>query len=545
MSRHTVPALAPGQFESLSTKPVTDLSTEEHLQMAPFNGCQRRRILRSNVDGAIVKSNCGATRWQDCTYCATLYAGDVRHLMHEGASAPGRQFGSDLVFLTLTAPSYGPVHSAPKFSFADEVFKGRQPKPKKCRCGKSHRPEEGMQGVPLNPTRYRYTDHVRFNSNVSGIMDATLKSLNKRLRRFGLQGTLPYIRVLEMQARFAVHVHMVLLVPVRVLVRLGGSQELRRLVEVTAKSTRYNPQDGSEPIAWGREMKTIIHSALDKEADTQVRSRWLERRSAMLKYLAKYSAKGLGTNYPTLSKAQKAHHRMLANIARERLRPEKDAAYSRIADDDPERTLKQARVTKKFYRIAEAAGCRARVFSKNSAWTGTTLQDRRKQRSDHLRQTQSQAPTDSEPVTPTGTVLDTTTGELIPEWEGVAFVRLTTIARIQLFESYAPCDLARMFAPRSSKGFAKTNELGIAHVGYRATVSRSESQRFYASSPNTHEGQGEKSKRLATLPKEARTSPRRNHSRVKSARKGYAGQPQGSAERSEASDPTGAIRPVS
>jgi hypothetical protein len=455
VSGSAVPQLKEGQYEALRKKPLREMSTEEHAQMRPFNGCQRKRVIRSNLDGSVVTGNCGATRWQECTYCAGLYAGDVRHLMHKGASAEDRQFDNDVVFLTLTAPSFGPVHTAPAFSFEDEVFKRGQEKRKRCMCGAFHKPEEGMQGVPLNAARNKDEEQVRFNANVSGILEAFLKSLNKKLKRLGLVGTLPYVRVLELQARLVLHVHAVLLVPHWLIVAMGGENAFREVVEKTAAAVTYQPKNGGKPIEWGDQTKTVIHPALDRGASVEEEIQWLERRSAMLKYLAKYASKGLGVNPAELSDKQKSHLRRLVSVARGMVRAEKEEALAKIDPADPDLVLKQARVHKKFFRIAESGGCRARVFSKNRAWTEETLQDRREDRSIHRsaeseevveQKTEHVAPKETE-VVPPGWLLIRETGELIPKWVNVACVKLPTVADIQDFGSYTPEKLQRIFRP--------------------------------------------------------------------------------------------------
>jgi hypothetical protein len=455
VSGYEVPQLKEGEYEVLRRKPLREMSTEEHSQMKPFNGCQRKRVIRSNSDGSVVTGNCGASRWQECTYCAGLYAGDVRHLMHKGASVKGRQFDNDIVFLTLTAPTFEPVHTAPVFSFEDEVFKRGQEKKVRCRCGAFHTPKEGMQGVPLNPSRYKYVEQVRFNANLSGLLEAFLKSLNKKLKRLGLIGTLAYVRVLELQARLVLHVHAVLLVPHWLIVAMGGEDAFREVVETTAAAATYQPNDGGNPIEWGDQTKTIIHPALEPGATPGDEIQWLERRSAMLKYLAKYASKGLGVNHAELSGSQKGHLKRLVSVAREMVRAEKEEALIRIDPDDPDLVLKQARVHKKFFRIAESGGCRARVFSKNRAWTEETLQDRREARSNHLsaesedagpEETKGEAPKETE-VVPPGWLLIRETAELIPQWVNVACVKLPTVADLQDFGSYTPEKLQRIFRP--------------------------------------------------------------------------------------------------
>ena len=464
MSGAKVPPLTDHAYQALKGKPLREMTSTEHAQVAVLNGCQKRPIYTSNIDGSKVAGTCGATRWSDCTYCASLYAEDVRHLMHVGATAKGREHAYDVIFLTLTAPSFGLVHTAAAFSFEDELFDGGQKRltedDKRCGCKKLHRPKEGLQGCPRFPAKYDYVGQVRFNANLSGLWDAFLKSLNKKLKRNGMVGTAPFVRVLELQSRLALHVHAVLLVPRYVVEAMGGEEGFKKELEDSA-TVGYNPRDGGAPIHWGKQKKTIVHQALDPDASDEEKTKWLSQRSGMLKYLAKYASKGLGVNHSKLSWPQKAHLKRLADVARRMVSAEKQEALSRIDEDDPDRVLKEARVHWKYYRIAESGGCRARVFTKNRAWTTETLQDRRSDRAKHrVEEASSEAsddvavPEPSEEVEstvedsiPQGFLLNAATGELIPRWEMTGSVRLPTIETIRIFDGYSPEQRQRILSP--------------------------------------------------------------------------------------------------
>lgn len=165
-------------------------------------------------------------------------------------------------------------------------------------------------------------------------------------------------------------------------------------------------------------------------------------------------------NHVTLSVPQKNHLKRLAEVARRMVSAEKQEALSRIDEDDPDRVLKEARVNWKYYRIAESGGCRARVFTKNNAWTTETLQDRRNDRAQHRVEKEDSETSDEvavpqppikveatvEDSIPDGFLLNVTTGELMPKWEMTGSVRLPTIEAIRIFDGYSPEQRQRIFS---------------------------------------------------------------------------------------------------
>ncbi|MFE3073545.1 replication initiator, partial [Streptomyces sp. NPDC059247] len=90
--------------------------------------------------GGRLRIACGNRRASRCPACAWTYAGDTFHLIRAGLAGddtrdiPTAVREHPRVFLTLTAPSFGPVHNRP----------GAQP----CRCGTRHAEEDSALGTP-------------------------------------------------------------------------------------------------------------------------------------------------------------------------------------------------------------------------------------------------------------------------------------------------------------------------------------------------------------------------------------------------------------
>lgn len=78
-------------------------------------------------------TTCGNRRASRCPACSRLYAADTYHLIKAGLSG-GKNVAESVrdhprAFVTLTAPSFGPVHNRPTTDTS---------KPRPCACGESH-----------------------------------------------------------------------------------------------------------------------------------------------------------------------------------------------------------------------------------------------------------------------------------------------------------------------------------------------------------------------------------------------------------------------
>ena len=104
-----------------------------------------------------------------------------------------------LFFLTLIAPSFEPTHHVPKLGLGT----------RKCRCGDMHDPAEdaGLRGVAIDHDRYDYGGCVRWNYGLWRLWDATRSRLSKSFPEAS------YAKVGEFQARGALHVHVIIRLP--------------------------------------------------------------------------------------------------------------------------------------------------------------------------------------------------------------------------------------------------------------------------------------------------------------------------------------------
>lgn len=156
---------------------------------------------------------CGNRRSSRCPACSRLYAADTYHLIKAGLSGgktvPDTVRTHPRAFVTLTAPSFGPVHNQPTTQAGN---------PRRCRCGTHHTDDDPTIGTPLNPTTYDYTGAVLWNAHAGALwarfttylrrtlaaeLGMTQKALKAALR-------VSFAKVAEYQTRGLVHFHAVI-----------------------------------------------------------------------------------------------------------------------------------------------------------------------------------------------------------------------------------------------------------------------------------------------------------------------------------------------
>ncbi|MFB7497343.1 replication initiator [Streptomyces sp. NPDC056161] len=173
-----------------------------------------------NEPGERLLIRCRNRRATVCPACSRLHAGDTYHLVRAGLlggkNVPAAVRDRPRLFVTLTAPSFGPVHRA-----------GERCRPRRgggtCEhgrplgCSAVHAPDASAVGQPLCPDCYDYTAHVLWHAHASKLWDRFVIDVRRRLAssaglvqsRFAQHARLSFARVAEYQKRAAVHVHAV------------------------------------------------------------------------------------------------------------------------------------------------------------------------------------------------------------------------------------------------------------------------------------------------------------------------------------------------
>ncbi|MFI5876468.1 replication initiator [Streptomyces sp. NPDC051445] len=255
-----------------------------------------------NEPGERLLIRCRNRRATICPPCSRLHAGDTYHLIRAGLlggkNIPATVRHRPRLFVTLTAPSFGPVHRA-----AERCRPRRDGRT--CQhgrllgCGTVHAPDAPVVGQPLCPDCYDYTGHVLWHAHASKLWDRFVIDVRRRLAssaglvqsRFADHARLSFARVAEYQKRAAVHVHAV--------VRLDGpngsddeppawanSHALTDAVRASARRvharTLHSPAVGELVLRWGEQIDARLLSTNGDGPDDD----------AVAAYVAKYVTKG-------------------------------------------------------------------------------------------------------------------------------------------------------------------------------------------------------------------------------------------------------------
>ena len=259
-------------------------------------------------DGVVYKA-CGDRRASVCPPCAERYRQDTWQLiaagLRGGKGVPVEVAGHPAVFLTLTAPSFGLVHSRRTASTGRVLPCRPRRKPAPCphgtdlRCSRLHDQDEAVLGLPLCLDCYDHGGQVVWNAHVGELWRRTVIGVRRELARaartHGGTVRLSYAKVAEFQRRGVVHLHALLrldgvdpedrdrIVP-PVGVVLG---DLVDAVQHAAAATSFTTDEHEEHpggwrIGWGDQLDV---RPLRLKGDGDVTDR------AVVAYLAKYATK--------------------------------------------------------------------------------------------------------------------------------------------------------------------------------------------------------------------------------------------------------------
>lgn len=284
-------------------------------------------------DGEIL-APCGNRRASVCPACSDRYASDAYHLIRSGLAGgkgvPDTAAAHPRVFVTLTAPSFGPVHTR-RITARGLVIP--------CGCGDKHHRDDPRVGTALDPDTYDYVGAVLWQAHVGKLWDRFAIRLRRTLaamlgikvRDFRDHARLSYAKVAEYQRRGLVHFHAV--------VRLDGpdgpwttppagltADGLNAAIRDAARTVSLaidRPDGVPLALAWGSQVDvrpiTSTTAATLENDDGEITD------SALAAYVAKYATKGTGkseaTDRPIRDIAHvrhldiTAHHRRLIETA--------------------------------------------------------------------------------------------------------------------------------------------------------------------------------------------------------------------------------------
>jgi hypothetical protein len=277
---------------------------------APIHLHGSSRVL--DRDGAVllersgtVIAPCGNRRATVCPSCSDRYAADAFHLLRAGLAGDDTKNVPDSVaahpraFLTLTAPSFGPVHTRTLTPRGHVI---------PCRCGERHPDDDPRIGTAFDPHGYDYTGAVLWQAHAGALWARFTIALRRALAALlGVKGAefreharLSYAKVAEYQRRGLVHFHAV--------IRLDGPDgpadappagldltALRAAIidAATASALTVQRPDGTAlRLGWGpqldlREVTPTARAQIEGD-DGEITD------AALASYIAKYATKGTG-----------------------------------------------------------------------------------------------------------------------------------------------------------------------------------------------------------------------------------------------------------
>ncbi len=186
----------------------------------------RRAFSTDAEPGGVLRVRCNNRRATVCPACSAVYKGDARQIVLAGLAGgkgtPAGVAAHPAVFATLTAPSFGAVHSRRRAGKGGPVRTCR-PRRGECEHGRAlgchvrHGDDDPRLGEPLCADCYDYAGQVVWNSLAARLWKRTRDAVESHLAQAaglsvaGLRRALriTFVKVAEMQARGVVHFHAV------------------------------------------------------------------------------------------------------------------------------------------------------------------------------------------------------------------------------------------------------------------------------------------------------------------------------------------------
>ncbi|WP_350352823.1 replication initiator [Microbacterium sp. A8/3-1] len=218
-------------------------------------------------------ARCENRRETACPACSDLYALDTWHIV-TGGLTPDRMTDATALFLTLTAPSFGTVHT-----HRPDASRGKVPchpgPPSLCThgassvCTTSHVPGDPLLGSPLCAACYDYETHALTTWWFPALWNRYVRTLRRLVTRHIPGATVSFVKVMEMQARLAPHYHAILRANSDTGTGIAG-EALAALATLAASTTRldiptpggtttlrFGTQTDTQPLPDGKDTRRV------------------------------------------------------------------------------------------------------------------------------------------------------------------------------------------------------------------------------------------------------------------------------------------------
>jgi hypothetical protein len=338
---------------------------------------------------------CGSRREAVCPSCAEVYRGDAFQLvatgLRGGKGVPESVTSHPTLFVTLTAPSFGPVHGVRERNGTPQRCYPRRDAPQcehgvRLSCGEVHDEDEPALGEPICPDCFDYERAVIWNALAPELWRRTAIQIPRELarlvgvsqRRLRKRVRVSYVKVAEYQRRGSLHFHVV--------VRLDAAQPRDRaeLVEpppaefsseLLAEAVRAAAEHARAPIPQppgGRPAKTD-HVRWGRQVVVRDLGRSPEEAASCAAYIAKYATKSTEQVGGLLYRLEAGD---LADLpVRPHVRRLVECAWELATEPELQRL--------RLRRWAHALGFRGHCFTKSRRYS-TTFTALRRARHEHV-----------------------------------------------------------------------------------------------------------------------------------------------------------------
>lgn len=256
---------------------------------------------------------CKDRRARVCPACSERYETDawiiVAAGVNGGKGVPDTVVNAPRLFVTVTAPSFGSVHTQ---GLHGECVRSRTRSPRLCehgvptRCRSRHDDGDPVLGHPVCPLCFDAEGAILWNAHASrlwsemirGVRQNLVNALGSTRRRAAGSIRLEYVKVVELQRRGLIHFHALIRLDAPELVRTPSGEVVGRAVSRAIRSTTIADETGEYRFGSVLDVRDLgIELADVKGAAT---------------YLAKYVTKTAGG---TLELARRFPHRRTIDSA--------------------------------------------------------------------------------------------------------------------------------------------------------------------------------------------------------------------------------------
>lgn len=263
----------------------------------------------NQIPGGVAYVPCKTRHKSRCESCAWLYQGDAYQLivagLRGGKDTPDAVSGHPALFVTLTAPSFGKVHSQrrdeKRQNQVNICHRGDAEKTcihgNKTACFIRHSDNDHKLGTPLCTRCFDYETAVLWNNSCSELWRRTRIQLDRaianmlRVPRSKLTDHLrtQYVKVAEFQKRGLVHFHIAMRVdgPTPEDEAPISELQLRQAIETSIKQVKVRLSNGKR-ARWGTQFKLIAITPDEESPDENPRRL---SRGQVAGYLGKYATK--------------------------------------------------------------------------------------------------------------------------------------------------------------------------------------------------------------------------------------------------------------